>query len=135
MAANGERGNAFYRDDEIVVDRDTGVVPRGSAEATKQKFANKLIEARRGEAWQACQELIKNPDQLKRPDGYKFVFVALAGIEKEVIIRQTEACDTAAGGAGLPSTSTSDRRAKTGKTCSTWMATPGCARTCSHTSR
>ena len=36
---------------------------------------------------------LEEPEQLREPDGYKLIFVALAGIKKEVIIRKTEAFD------------------------------------------
>ena len=37
--------------------------------------------------------MLKEPEQQRKPDGYKLMFDALAGIEKEVIIRKAEAFD------------------------------------------
>lgn len=113
---SADRKLPFYRDDEIVVDSSgiphfTGAVPALFKEnrqrvwfagktkeeeeqdlAGKQRpFARRLIDGLHGEAWVACQELLQDVEALKAPDAYKRVFTALAGIEKEVIIRKTEA--------------------------------------------
>ena len=67
-------------------------------EKRRKQFAKKLIDALHGEAWQACQKLVEGAGPVADADGYKLTFDALifdapAGIEKEVIIRETEAFD------------------------------------------
>ena len=103
------------RDDEIMVDRDgiphyTGVMPhllfayaglegdgdneeKEAADLLKKqkRFAKRLIDALHGEAWTACQDLLKEPEKLRVPKGYEMIFEALGMIEKETIIRKTEA--------------------------------------------
>ena len=59
----------------------------------KARFAKKLLDALHGEAWRACQDLMSQPDDLKRTDGYKLIFQSLQSIEKAPIIRKTEAFD------------------------------------------
>ena len=62
-------------------------------EKKQRRFAKKLLDALHGEAWRACQDLLADTDKLREVDGYKFVFEALATIEKAGIIRKTEAFD------------------------------------------
>ena len=46
-----------------------------------------------GEAWRAVEHLTVDPAKLKKKDGYKEIFAALQSIEKEGIIKKTEAFD------------------------------------------
>ena len=57
----------------------------------QRRFAKRLIDALHGEAWTACQDLLKEPEKLRVPKGYEMVFEALGMIEKETIMRKTEA--------------------------------------------
>ena len=57
----------------------------------QRRFAKRLIDALHGEAWTACQDLLKEPEKLRVPKGYEMIFQALGMIEKETIIRKTEA--------------------------------------------
>lgn len=59
----------------------------------RRRFASRLLNALHGEAWKAVEHLVAEQDELKKPDGYKAVLAALQSIEKEGIIRKTEAFD------------------------------------------
>lgn len=59
----------------------------------RRRFASRLLNALHGEAWKAVEHLVAEQDELKKPDGYKAVLAALQTIEKEGIIRKTEAFD------------------------------------------
>ncbi len=59
----------------------------------KKRFAVRLINGLHGEAWRAVESLTLDADRLKKVDGYKEIFSALQGIEKEGIIKKTEAFD------------------------------------------
>lgn len=60
----------------------------------QKRFAKRLVDALHGEAWDACQELLRDPEKLKVAKGYELVFKALGSIEKETIIRKTEAFES-----------------------------------------
>ena len=72
-------------------DGDTEEKERADLEKKQKRFAKRLIDALHGEAWTACQELLKEPEKLRVVKGYELVFAALTTIEKETIIRKTEA--------------------------------------------
>lgn len=57
----------------------------------QRRFAKRLIDALHGEAWTACQDLLKEPEKLRVPKGYEMVSEALGMIEKETTMRKTEA--------------------------------------------
>lgn len=59
----------------------------------QKRFALKLINGLHGEAWKIVEPLVLEPDKLKKKDGYKEIFAALQKIEKETIIKKTEAFD------------------------------------------
>ena len=72
-------------------DGDTEEKETADLEKKRRRFAKRLIDALHGEAWNACQDLLKEPEKLRVPKGYELVFKALSSIEKETIIRKTEA--------------------------------------------
>ena len=59
----------------------------------QKRFALKLVNGLHGEAWKIVEPLVLEPDKLKKKDGYKEIFAALQKIEKETIIKKTEAFD------------------------------------------
>eukprot|EP00435_Cladocopium_sp_Y103_P068123 s744_g31.t1 len=108
--AAGHLAQPYFKDDEIVVDRDgirhyTGMIPslmreyRQRAEEQRdllkrrQRFAKKLLDALHGEAFKACEELMAEHEKLREVDGYKHIFKALQSIEKVSIVKRTEAFD------------------------------------------
>ena len=121
MADGGSGNRTFWSDTEIVVGKDgiphyTGLMPhlmnrvlfaynslegeggteakeRGDLEKKKKRFALKLINGLHSEAWRAVESLTLDADRLKKVDGYKEKVSALQGIEKEGIIKKTEAFD------------------------------------------
>ena len=92
---------AFWRDDEIICDRDgvpqfTGVQPHLMKEcregdgkdedeeaADLKKKQQRLIDGLHGDAWRAVQNLVMHSTELKKVDGYKEVFAALQSVERE----------------------------------------------------
>ena len=58
-----------------------------------KRFAMKLINGLRSEAWRAVEPLVLDLEKLKTVDGYKLVPAALQKIEKEGVVRKTEALD------------------------------------------
>lgn len=62
--------------------------------AKKQaRLATRLIGGLHGEAWRTVQDLITETDKLKEKDGYKSVLQRLQSMEKEGVVRLTEAFD------------------------------------------
>ena len=59
----------------------------------QMRFGRRLIDALHGEAWRAVEHLVMQPEKLKKKDGYEEVLNALGSIEKEGVIRKTEAFD------------------------------------------
>ena len=59
----------------------------------QKRFALKLVNCLHGEAWKTVEPLVLEPSKLRKVDGYKEIFTALQQIEKEGIIRKTEAFD------------------------------------------
>lgn len=59
----------------------------------QMRFGRRLIDALHGEAWRAVEHLVVQPEKLKKKDGYEEVLNALGSIEKEGVIRKTEAFD------------------------------------------
>ena len=59
----------------------------------QMRFGRRLVDALHGEAWRAVEHLVMQPEKLKKKDGYEEVLQALGTIEKEGVIRKTEAFD------------------------------------------
>ena len=57
------------------------------------RFARRLVDALHGEAWRAVEHLVMQPEKLRKKDGFEEVLLALGTIEKEGVIRKTEAFD------------------------------------------
>ena len=74
-------------------DGDTPEKEAADLERKQKRFATKLINGLHGEAWRAVEHLTVDPAKLKKKDGYKEIFAALQSIEKEGIIKKTEAFD------------------------------------------
>ena len=72
---------------------DTPQKEAADLEKRQKRFALKLVNGLHGEAWRAVEHLVLEPERLKKVDGYKEVFAALQSIEKESIIKKTEAFD------------------------------------------
>ena len=119
-------GRSYYRDDEIVVDRDglphyTGENPdlikeykkrvklalarlegsgdnsdaaKKSVEKKQRRFRVKLLDGLHGKAWRRAEHLALDPDALRERDGEELIFDALAGLDKEMIIKKAQAFDT-----------------------------------------
>ena len=111
MADQGH-GRSYYRDDEIVVDRDgithfTGAMPPKNLEGSRETdeaierslerkqegFAKRLTDGLHGKAWEAVEELTAEPQLLRRTDGYEMLLQALTPIEKAGIVKKTESLD------------------------------------------
>ena len=74
-------------------DGDTAEKEAADLEKKQKRFAIKLINCLHGEAWKSVEHLTMEPERLKKKDGYKEIFAALQSIEKEGIIKKTEAFD------------------------------------------
>ncbi len=57
------------------------------------RFGRRLIDALHGEAWRAVEHLVMQPEKIRKKDGFEEVLKALGSIEKEGVIRKTEAFD------------------------------------------
>ena len=55
------------------------------------RFGRRLIDALHGEAWRAVAHLVMQPEKLRKKDGFEEVLAAFGSIEKEGVIRKTEA--------------------------------------------
>ena len=66
----------------------------------RKRFASRLVNGLHGEAWKAVENLLTDTEALRKEDGYKAVLACLQKIEKEGVIRKTEAFDNFFEGAG-----------------------------------
>ena len=87
------RRRVLFAFNSLEGDGDTEAKELADLEKKKKRFALKLINGLHGEAWRAVESLTLDADRLKKADGYKEIFAALQGIEKEGIIKKTEAFD------------------------------------------
>lgn len=74
-------------------DGDTPAKEQADLERKQKRFAVKLVNGLHGEAWRAVEHLVAEPEKLRVKDGYKAIFAALQTIEKEGIVKKTEAFD------------------------------------------
>ena len=72
---------------------DTEEKERKDLDRKKRRFAKRLLDALHGEAWQCCQPLLSELEQLTQPEGYKKVLEKLGQIERVTVIRKTEQFD------------------------------------------
>ena len=74
-------------------DGDTPEKEAADLSRKQKRFAMKLINCLHGEAWKAVESLTLEPEKLKKEDSYTLILDALQFLEKEGVIRKTEAFD------------------------------------------
>lgn len=87
------RRRVFFAYGSLEGDGDTPGKEAADLKRKQRRFATKLVNCLHGEAWKAVEHLTLEPEKLKKEDGYKEVLNALQFLEKEGIIKKTEAFD------------------------------------------
>ncbi len=94
------RRRVLFAFNSLEGDGDTEAKEKADLVKKRKRFASRLVNGLHGEAWKAVENLLADTEALRKEDGYKAVLACLQKIEKEGVIRKTEAFDNFFEGAG-----------------------------------
>ena len=102
------RRRVIFAFNSLEGDGDTEAKEKADLVKKRKRFASRLVNGLHGEAWKAVENLLADTETLRKEDGYKAIFACLQKIEKEGVIRKTEAFDNFFEGAGRKASESMD---------------------------